>query len=105
MEGLTPEQLLAIREYFCEPDCNQPHGEVVATRLLAAMLASGKYEMEEYPRLAEAAVSLTTILVVRFHNELKRGEVEEPRTPKSPELEKDSTNSDPASEAYDPIPF
>ena len=104
MEGFTPEQLLAIREYFCEPDCNQPHGEVVATQLLAAMLASGKYELEDYPRLAEAAVKLTTILVVRFHNELKRGEVEEPTSPKSPESEKDSTNFN--SEAdYDPIPF
>lgn len=92
MEGFTPEQLLAIREYFCEPDCNQPHGEVVATQLLAAMLASGKYELEDYPRLAE------------FHNELKRGEVEEPTSPKSPESEKDSTNFN--SEAdYDPIPF
>ena len=105
MEGLTPEQLLAVREYFCEPDCNQPHGEVVATRLLAAMLASGKYEMEEYPRLAEAAVKLTTTLVVHFHNELKRGEVEESTNPKSPEPEKSSTNSDSLNPDYDPIPF
>ncbi|MEG4251087.1 hypothetical protein [Microcoleus sp. Pol10D4] len=102
MEGLTPEQLLTIRDYFREPDCHQPHGEVVATQLLSAMIASGKYDLDEYPRLAEAAVKLTTILAVRFHNEVRR-EVEETTSPKSPDSEKDFTNSD--SEVYDPIPF
>ncbi|MEG4529875.1 hypothetical protein [Microcoleus sp. D2_18a_D3] len=81
MKGFTPEQLLAICEYFREPDCNQPHGEIVATQLLSAMIGSGKYELEEYPRLAEAAVKLTVILAARFHDELKRGEVEESAGP------------------------
>ncbi|MEG4290608.1 hypothetical protein Q5692_18950 [Microcoleus sp. C2C3] len=102
MEEFTSEEKLAIRDYFDYPNYPQPHGEVVATQLLSAMIGSGKYELEEYPRLAEAAVKLTTLLAVRFHNEVKR-EVQETITPKPPVSEKDSMNSD--SEAYDPIPF
>jgi hypothetical protein len=67
------------------------------------MIASGKYELEEYPRLAEAAIKLTAILVIRFDNEVKR-EVQETTSPKPPASEK-GTNSDPDSEAYDPLLF
>ncbi|MCC3473288.1 MAG: hypothetical protein JGK38_23830 [Microcoleus sp. PH2017_15_JOR_U_A] len=103
MEEFTTEQKLKIRDYFDDPNYSQPHGEVVATQLLAAMIASGKYELEEYPRLAEAAIRLTAILVVRFDDEVKR-EVRETTNPKPSASEKD-TNSDPDSEACDPIPF
>ncbi|WP_445173116.1 hypothetical protein [Microcoleus sp.] len=102
MEKFTSEENLAIRDYFCVPDYPQPHGEVVASQLLSAMINSGKYKLEEYPMLAEAAIKLTAILAVRFHNEVKH-EVQETTTPKPLASEKDSMNSD--TEAYDPIPF
>lgn len=101
MEDFTSEEKLAIRDYFDDPNYPQPHGEVVATQLLAAMIASGKYNLEEYPRLAESAVRLTTLLAVRFHREVKR-EVRETTNPKSATAE-DSTNFD--STGYYPIPF
>ncbi|MEG4329878.1 hypothetical protein [Microcoleus sp. herbarium5] len=105
MEGFTPEQLLKIRDSFDDPTYSRPHGEIVVTQLLAAMIASGKYELEEYPRLVEAAVKLNAILVIRFDSEVHR-EVRGITDPKPPESE-NSTNSDsdPNSEAYDPIPF
>ncbi|MEG3838915.1 hypothetical protein [Microcoleus sp. herbarium14] len=103
MEEYTFDQKLKIRDYFDDPNYPQPHGEVVAAQLLSAMIASGKYELEEFPRLAEAAIKLTAILVIRFDNEVKR-EVRETTSPKSPTSER-GTNSDPDSEAYDPIPF
>lgn len=99
--NITSEEELAIRDYFCDPSYPQPHGEVMATQLLSAMIASGKYELEEYPRLAEVAVRLTILLAVRFHRELNR-EVQEATTPK-PATAEDFTNSDDA--GYDPIPF
>lgn len=98
--NITPEEKLAICDYFDDPNYPQPHGEVVAAQLLSAMIASGKYELEEYPRLAESAVRLTTLLAVRFHREVKR-EVQEGTTPK-PATE-NFTNSD--TTGYDPIPF
>ncbi|MEG4441982.1 hypothetical protein QUB47_19075 [Microcoleus sp. AT9_B5] len=106
MENLTPDQQLAIRDYFDDPNYPQPHGEVVATQLLSAMIASGRYELEEYPRLAEAAVKLTTILAVRFHTEVKREVTTNPKLPAA-EKEKDSmsSNCDSNSADYDPIPF
>lgn len=103
MEEFTTAQKLKIRDYFDDPNYPQPHGEIIATQLLAAMIASGRYELEEYPRLVEATVRLTAILVIRCDNEVKR-EVRETTVPKPPASEKD-TNSDPNSEAYDPIPF
>ncbi len=102
MKEFTSEEKLAIRDYFCEPSYPQPHGEVVAVQLLSAMITSGKYELEEYPRLAEAAVKLATILAVRFGKEVK---IEHETTaPKPPASDKDSLSFN--SEAdYDPIPF
>jgi hypothetical protein len=102
MEEFTAEQKLKIRDSFDDPNYSRPHGEIVVTQLLAVMIASGKYELEEYPRLVEAAVKLNAILVIRFDSEVKR-EVQEMTSPKPLDSEKDSMNSD--SEAYDPIPF
>jgi len=102
MEELTPEQFLKIRDSFCEPTYMRPHGEIVVTQLVAAMIASGKFELSDYPRLVEEAIKLNVLLVTRFESEWKR-EVEEPTPPKPPSSEKNSLNSD--SEAYDPIPF
>lgn len=101
MKEFTSEEKLAIRDYFCEPSYPQPHGEVVATQLLSAMISSGQYELKEYPRLAEAAIKLATILAVGFDNEVKR-EVQETTSPK-PFVSENSMNSD--SQNYDPIPF
>lgn len=100
MEEFTTEQYLKIRDSFDDPNYPRPHGEIVVTQLLAAMIASGKYELEEYPRLVEAAIKLNAILVIRFNDEVKR-EVQETTAPKPP-LEKDAMNSEPD---YDPIPF
>ena len=102
MEKFTSEEKLTIRDYFGEPNYPQPHGEVVAAQLLSAMITSGKYELEEYPRLAQVAIKLAAILAVRFDKEVKC-EQETTTSPKSPASEEDSMNSD--SEAYDPIPF
>ncbi len=102
MEKFTAEEKLTIRDYFCEPSYSQSHGEVVAAQLLSAMITSGKYELEEYPRLAEAAIKLAAILAVRFDREVKREQ--ETTAPKLPASDKDSMNFN--SEAdYDPIPF
>jgi hypothetical protein len=106
VEDFTAEQKLKIREYFEDPAYPQPHGEVMAAQLLAAMIVSGKYELEEYPRLVEASIKLTKILVIRFNDQMS--ELRESRgddNPKPQASEKESANSDPNSEAYDPIPF
>jgi len=103
MEEFTLEQKLKICDYFDYPNYPQPHGEVMATQLLAAMIASGKYELEEYPRLVEASIRLASILAIRFDNHSK--ELHESRgddNPKPQVLEKGSTNSN---ADYDPIPF
>ncbi len=102
MEEFTAEEKLTIRDYFFEPNYPQPHGEVVAAQLLSAMITSGKYELEEYPRLAEVAIKLAAILAVRSDREVKRDQ--ETTAPKPPASDND-LNSDPDSEAYDPIPF
>ena len=104
MEGYTTEQLLKIRDYFDDPNYPQPHGEVMATQLLAAMIASGKYELEEYPRLVEAAIRLTGLFVIRLDSQMS--ELREVRgdNPK-PLASENDMNSNPESEAYDPIPF
>ncbi len=104
MEEFTPEQLLKIRDYFYDSRYSQPHGEVMATQLLAAMIASGKYELEEYPRLAEAAVRLTGVLVIRLDAQMRELCGLRADSPKPPASE-DDLNSDPDSEAYDPLPF
>jgi hypothetical protein len=101
MEDFTAEQKLKIREYFDDPTYPQPHGEEMVAKILAAMIASGKYKLEEYPRLVEAAIKLIHILIVRFDNQM--AELRGDDIPKPPASE--STNSDPNSEAYDPIPF
>lgn len=102
MKEFTSEQEHIIRDYFCELSYPQPHGEIVAAQLLAAMIASGKYELEEYPRLAEAAIRLAGLLALRFDQVTR--EVQETTAPKPPALDKDSVNFN--SEAdYDPIPF
>jgi hypothetical protein len=108
MKQFTPEEKRAIRDYFDSPNYDLPHAEIMVMRLLSAMIQSGKYQLEEYPRLAEASVKLTAILAVQFHNQLKGEaqevqEVRETTTPKPPASEEESMNSD--SEAYDPIPF
>jgi hypothetical protein len=102
MAEFTGKEKLIICDYFSEPNYPQPYGEVLATQLLSAMINSGKYELQEYPRLAEAAIKLTAILAVRFHREVKR-EVRETTTPDPLVAEKDSMDSDSAD--YDPIPF
>lgn len=105
MKDFTSEEKLTVRDYFCEPSYPQPHGEVVAVQLLSAMITSGKYELEEYPRLAEAAIKLVAVLAVRFDREVNRERgAQETTNPKPPASEND-LNSDPDSEAYDPIPF
>lgn len=104
MKKFTSEQKLVIHDYFCEPSYPQPHGEVVAVQLLSAMITSGKYQLEEYPRLAEASIMLAAILAVEIDREVKREVQPETTSPKPLASEKDSTNSN--SEAdYDPIPF
>jgi hypothetical protein len=95
MKELTAEELRKIRESFQYLESPRPHGEIVVSHLLAAMIASGQYSIEEYPRLVEAAFSLNAILVIRF-NEAVNGEVGRPESPKP------TTNSNPD---YDPIPF
>jgi hypothetical protein len=105
MEEFTAEQKLKIRDYFDDPNYPQPHGEVMATQLLAAMIASGKYELEEYPRLVEVAIRLTGIFVIRLDAQMcELRELRDDNNPKPSASEKDQ-NSDPDSEAYDPIPF
>jgi hypothetical protein len=69
MKEFTREQQELICDYFRGPGYPQPFGENVVTQLLSSMIASGKYEMEEYPRLAEAAIQLTKILALRFDEE------------------------------------
>jgi hypothetical protein len=103
MEEFTLDQKLKIRDYFDVPNYPQPHGEVIAAQLLAAMIASGKYELEEYPRLVEASIRLANIFVIRLDNQMS--ELRGDDTPKPQALEKGSANFDPNSEAYDPIPF
>jgi hypothetical protein len=106
MEEFAFEQKLIIRDYFECPDYPQPHGQVVAAQLLAAMIASGKHELEEYPRLVEASIRLASIFAIRFDNQLSELRVSQgDDNPKPQASEKGSTNSDPNSEAYDPIPF
>lgn len=104
MEGFTAEEFLVIRDYFDDPNYPQPHGEVMATQLLAAMIASGKYELEEYPRLVEAAIRLTDIFVIRLDAQMRELREVRADNPKPPASENDM-NSNPESEAYDPIPF
>lgn len=94
---------IRIRESFIEGGYGQPHGEIVVNQLLAAMIASGKFDIPDYPMLIEEAFRLHSILVVRYDREAKR-EVEGTVDPKPPASETD-TNSDPNSEAFDPIPF
>lgn len=104
MEGFTTEQFLKIRDYFDDPNYPQPHGEVMATQLLAAMIASGKYELEEYPRLVEAAIRLTGVFVIRLDAQMSELRDLKTNNPKPPASDKDSLSFD--SEAgYDPIPF
>ncbi|XZN95047.1 MAG: hypothetical protein ACM65K_19545 [Microcoleus sp.] len=103
MKQFTFEQKLKIRDYFDDPNYPQPHGEVMAVQLLSAMIASGKYELDQYPRLVEAAIRLTGLLVIQLDSQMcelreLRGEY-----PKPPASEKDANFDD--SEAYDPIPF
>ncbi len=94
MEELTPEQQLAIAKYFDTPDFHLPHGDIAVVQLLCAMIVSGKYEMSEYPRLAEAAIKLTRILAVEFDREAKD-------ITRKPEGDAGMAGSEP----YDPIPF
>jgi hypothetical protein len=96
MEELTPEQRLAISKYFDTPDYHPPHGDIAVVQLLCAMIVSGKYEMSEYPRLAEAAIKLTRILAVEFDHEAKRD------ITRKPEGDAGMAGSD---LPYDPIPF
>ncbi|MEZ2250228.1 hypothetical protein [Microcoleus sp.] len=103
MKQFTFEQKLKIRDYFDDPNYPQPHGDVMAVQLLSAMIASGKYELDQYPRLVEAAIRLTGLLVIQLDSQMcelreLRGEY-----PKPPASEKDASFDD--SEAYDPIPF
>lgn len=104
MEEFTTERKLKIRDYFDDPNYPQPHGEVVAAQLLSAMIASGKYELEEYPRLVEAAIRLTGIFVLRLDSQMCELRESRGDNPKPPASEPDR-NSDSDSEAYDPIPF
>ena len=96
-EKFTAEQKLKIRDSFDDPCCSRAHGSIVVAELLAAMIASGKYDFEEYPRLVEEAFKLNALLTLRFDDEAKR-KIETPK-PLASELE----NSD--FEACDPIPF
>jgi hypothetical protein len=108
MEELTFDQKLMIRDYFDDPDYPQPHGEIMATQLLAAMIASGKYELEEYPRLLEASIRLVRKLVIRFDNQMSQlRELRESRgddNPKPQASEKVFPNNSDSAD-YDPIPF
>ncbi|MEG4815619.1 hypothetical protein [Microcoleus sp. K5-D4] len=106
MEEFTFNQKLKIRDYFDDPNYPQPHGEVMATQLLAAMIASGRYGLEEYPRLVEAAIRLTGVCVTRFNAHM--GELRELRDDNNPKpsASENDLNSNPNSEAYyNPIPF
>jgi hypothetical protein len=105
MEEFTFQQKLIIRDYFDDPNYPQPHGEVIATQLLAAMIASGKYELEEYPRLVEAAIRLAGVFVIRLNAQMcELRELRDDNNPK-PSASESDLNSNAASEAYDPIPF
>ena len=98
MEEFTFDQKLKIRDYFDDPNYPQPHGEVMATQLLAAMIASGKYELEEYPRLVEASIKLAAILIIRFKKQMC--ELRGDDSPKPQASEPTNSEAD-----YDPIPF
>ncbi len=105
MKELTFEQKLKIRDYFDDPNYPQPHGEIMAVQLLSAMIASGEYELDQYPRLVEAAIRLTGLLIVRLDSQMcDLRELRDESNPKPPASEND-LNSDPDSEDYDPIPF
>ena len=104
MEGFTTEELLVIRDYFNDPNYPQPHGEVMAAQFLSAMIASGKYELEEYPRLVGAAIRLTDIFVIRLDAQMRELRDLRDSSPK-PQASENDLSSDPDSEAYDPIPF
>lgn len=106
MDEFTFNQKLKIRDYFDDPNYPQPHGEAMAAQLLAAMIASGKCELEEYPRLVEAAMKLTALLITRFDAQMcELRELRDDNNPK-PSASENDLNSSPDSEAdFDRIPF
>lgn len=106
-KDFTHSEKSVIRDYFEDTNYPQPHGEVIAVQLLSAMVASGYYSLEDYPKLVEYAIKLTCLLVVELDKQLSselRDSEGEDNLPKPPASEGD-LNSDPDSEAYDPIPF
>ncbi|MEG4419407.1 hypothetical protein QUA70_12460 [Microcoleus sp. LAD1_D5] len=78
----------------------------MATQLLAAMIASGRYGADQYADLVEIAVDLTGLLVTRFDNQMAQlRELRDDSNPK-PSASESDLNSDPDSEAdFDRIPF
>jgi hypothetical protein len=101
MEKWSSDQKSVILEYYDDPNYPQPHGQIVASQLLAAMIASGKYELEEYPKLVEASIALTNLFIIRVHDQMTG--FRSGNDPKPPASEKGSTTNSEAD--YDPIPF
>ncbi|WP_293341083.1 hypothetical protein [Microcoleus sp. CAWBG58] len=99
--NFTASEQLFIQDYFTDPSYPQPHGEVVSTKLLAAMIASGQYEMEDYPRLVEASLRLTKILIAGFRTEVELV-VRKVEVSDTDELNRPSSLD---SQGFDPIPF
>ncbi|MEG4058557.1 MULTISPECIES: hypothetical protein [unclassified Microcoleus] len=106
MKGFTFEQRLKIRDYFDDPTYPQPHGEVMATQLLAAMIASGRYGVDQYDDLVELAMNLTGHLVTRFDAQMcELRELRDDSNPKPSASENDLNSSSNSEADFDPIPF